>query len=166
MIVVNRQCIECECKCLFFYNERIRMTENIEEAMLQSLELFQDAIDAKEGLEIVFYEENTDGDLFVVENSNLDKDAEGHQTTVDVSEIFAMVKNIKDAEAFANVITNDRKPVVCQGITRIVGYYSRTNNWNKSKIGELRDRKGANYALSGQAPIHAESRESAVNSLS
>ena len=28
------------------------------------------------------------------------------------------------------------------GITRIVGYYSRTDNWNLSKIGELRDRHG------------------------
>lgn len=143
------------------------MTEqNIEEAMLKSLELFQDAIDTKEGLEIVFYEENVDGDLFVVENSNLDKDAVGHQTTVEISEIFAKVKDLKGAEAFANVITNDRKPIVCNGITRIVGYYSRTNNWNKSKIGELRDRQGENYTLSGQAPVHDKSRLKAVNSLS
>ena len=28
-----------------------------------------------------------------------------------------------------------------QGVTRIVGYYSRVSNWNKSKIGELRDRQ-------------------------
>lgn len=28
-----------------------------------------------------------------------------------------------------------------QGVTRIVGYYSRVANWNKSKIGELRDRQ-------------------------
>lgn len=28
-----------------------------------------------------------------------------------------------------------------QGVTRIVGYYSRVRNWNKSKIGELRDRQ-------------------------
>ena len=28
-----------------------------------------------------------------------------------------------------------------QGVTRIVGYYSRVHNWNKSKIGELRDRQ-------------------------
>jgi len=35
------------------------------------------------------------------------------------------------------------------GITRIVGYYSRVNNWNKSKLGELADRKcdSANYAV-------------------
>ena len=28
-----------------------------------------------------------------------------------------------------------------QGVTRIVGYYSRVSNWNKSKIGELKDRQ-------------------------
>ncbi len=33
------------------------------------------------------------------------------------------------------------------GVTRIVGYYSRVNNWNKSKLGELKDRHGGNYAL-------------------
>lgn len=32
-----------------------------------------------------------------------------------------------------------------EGVTRIVGYYSRVNNWNKSKIGELRDRRIGNY---------------------
>ncbi|MBU0533379.1 MAG: anaerobic ribonucleoside-triphosphate reductase [Candidatus Omnitrophica bacterium] len=33
------------------------------------------------------------------------------------------------------------------GITRIVGYFSRVNNWNKSKIGELKDRKKGNYRI-------------------
>ncbi len=33
------------------------------------------------------------------------------------------------------------------GITRIVGYYSRINNWNKSKIGELKDRQKGQYAI-------------------
>ena len=31
------------------------------------------------------------------------------------------------------------------GITRIVGYLSRVNNWNSSKIAELRDRRKGNY---------------------
>ncbi len=35
------------------------------------------------------------------------------------------------------------------GITRIVGYFSRVNNWNKSKIGELKDRHKGNYAVNG-----------------
>ena len=34
------------------------------------------------------------------------------------------------------------------GITRIVGYFSRVSNWNKSKLGELRDRQNGNYSLS------------------
>lgn len=33
------------------------------------------------------------------------------------------------------------------GITRIVGYYSRTTNWNKSKLGELKDRHKGNYSV-------------------
>lgn len=33
------------------------------------------------------------------------------------------------------------------GVTRIVGYYSRIANWNKSKIGELHNRHEGNYKL-------------------
>jgi len=38
------------------------------------------------------------------------------------------------------------------GLTRIVGYYSRITNWNRSKIGELRDRRAGNYALRAAEP--------------
>ena len=31
------------------------------------------------------------------------------------------------------------------GLTRIVGYFSRIKNWNKSKLGELKDRHKGNY---------------------
>ena len=34
------------------------------------------------------------------------------------------------------------------GITRIVGYFSRISNWNKSKLGELKDRHQGNYSVS------------------
>ena len=34
-----------------------------------------------------------------------------------------------------------------EGITRIVGYYSRVKNWNKSKLGELKDRQGGDYGI-------------------
>lgn len=33
------------------------------------------------------------------------------------------------------------------GVTRIVGYYSRVSNWNKSKIGELHDRHTGRYSV-------------------
>lgn len=35
--------------------------------------------------------------------------------------------------------------MVLHGITRIVGYYSRIQNWNSSKLSELRDRRIGNY---------------------
>lgn len=38
------------------------------------------------------------------------------------------------------------------GITRIVGYLSRINNWNASKIGELHDRHKGDYAVGTAKP--------------
>ena len=32
-------------------------------------------------------------------------------------------------------------------ITRVVGYYSKVENWNKSKLGELKDRHRGEYRL-------------------
>ncbi|MFH1868965.1 MAG: hypothetical protein ABH843_08350 [Candidatus Omnitrophota bacterium] len=32
-------------------------------------------------------------------------------------------------------------------VTRVVGYYSRIQNWNKSKIGELKDRHAGEYLV-------------------
>ncbi len=34
-------------------------------------------------------------------------------------------------------------------VTRIVGYFSRVNNWNPSKLAELADRQAGNYAVKG-----------------
>jgi len=45
------------------------------------------------------------------------------------------------------VLTIDREPDSLQHMTRVVGYYSRVNNWNKSKQGELKDRQSGNYAV-------------------
>ena len=38
-------------------------------------------------------------------------------------------------------------PQCLQHMTRIVGYYSIIENWNKSKLGELRDRRKGQYAV-------------------
>lgn len=32
-------------------------------------------------------------------------------------------------------------------MSRVVGYFSRIDNWNKSKKGELKDRQKGNYSL-------------------
>lgn len=45
------------------------------------------------------------------------------------------------------VLSGKREPVVLQHMTRVVGYYSRIENWNKSKIGELKDRHKGDYSV-------------------
>ena len=40
-----------------------------------------------------------------------------------------------------------REPMILDGITRIVGYFSKVSNWNKSKLGELKDRRKGNYKV-------------------
>lgn len=37
------------------------------------------------------------------------------------------------------------------GISRVVGYFSRINNWNKSKTAEFKDRQKGNYAVPSEA---------------
>lgn len=44
------------------------------------------------------------------------------------------------------IVTNGRD--VTQ-VTRIVGYFSHVQNWNKSKLGELKDRHKGNYSVAG-----------------
>lgn len=50
----------------------------------------------------------------------------------------------KDLEA---VLLGRRPARVMIQLTRIVGYYSRVDNWNPSKIAELDDRHRGDYAL-------------------
>lgn len=46
-----------------------------------------------------------------------------------------------------SVLTGARRPRVMTHITRIVGYYSQLQNWNKSKLAELRDRHKGSYGV-------------------
>lgn len=46
-----------------------------------------------------------------------------------------------------DILIGNREPEVLYHMTRVVGYYSRVENWNKSKIGELKDRHRGTYAL-------------------
>jgi hypothetical protein len=36
-------------------------------------------------------------------------------------------------------------------MTRVVGYYSRVQNWNRSKLAELKDRQAGQYSAPGEA---------------
>ncbi len=46
-----------------------------------------------------------------------------------------------------SVLTCRRMPRVVSHVTRIVGYYSLTHSWNRSKLAELADRQAGRYVL-------------------
>ena len=46
-----------------------------------------------------------------------------------------------------SVLVGDREPHALRYMSRVVGYYSMIGNWNKSKIGELKDRQKGDYAI-------------------
>jgi ribonucleoside-triphosphate reductase len=79
--------------------------------------------------------------------------------------LFAVVKDCKTAQEFIDVINGDRNAIVCEGVTRIVGYYSRVNNWNKSKIGELRDRQKGQYGTGKHEKQYHKEALQAVDAL-
>lgn len=48
-------------------------------------------------------------------------------------------------QELSDVMLGRREPRVMIHLTRIVGYYSRVQNWNRSKLAELADRHKGNY---------------------
>ena len=56
------------------------------------------------------------------------------------------IEAMDDWNVLEDVLVGKREPVVLQQMTRVVGYFSRVENWNKSKLGELTDRRAGNYA--------------------
>jgi hypothetical protein len=57
------------------------------------------------------------------------------------------VYSVESACQLVSVLLGQRDPQVMFHMTRIVGYYSKTNNWNASKLAELRDRHEGNYEV-------------------
>lgn len=134
--------------------------------MLKSLTLFVDAVEEHKNLEMVGEEENGSGDtILIIEDCSVASDVEGHQITVELAEIFSAIKDEKSAERFARVVASEENNIKLNGVTRIVGYYSRTNNWNKSKIGELRDRAKGQYGTGKHAPKFQEETLAVIDNL-
>ncbi len=65
-------------------------------------------------------------------------------------------------DTLEQILTGRREALVLEHMTRIVGYFSKVKNWNKSKLGELRDRQAGDYRLERPKPEIVETpRESA-----
>ncbi|HXH62003.1 MAG TPA: hypothetical protein VNI20_11675 [Fimbriimonadaceae bacterium] len=50
-------------------------------------------------------------------------------------------------EDYERMLLGERYPRVMTHMTRIVGYYSEMQNWNRSKLAELKDRQKGDYAV-------------------
>ena len=57
------------------------------------------------------------------------------------------------------ILTGRREAEVLEHMTRIVGYYSKVKNWNKSKLSELRDRQAGDYSMESKSCEKAEKEE-------
>lgn len=52
-----------------------------------------------------------------------------------------------DWDLLRSVLVGDREPDVLYHMSRVVGYFSRLENWSASKIGEFKDRQKGNYRI-------------------
>ncbi len=101
------------------------------------VEAFDAAVEGHENLEIDAFSEEVkiEDDYFKVLNHRMQDAFKVPVSTIVKTEQLAALITALDRGVFDPL----------HGVTRIVGYYSRVRNWNKSKVGELKDRHVGNY---------------------
>ncbi len=130
------------------------------------LDFFVSTIELSNDFKIIASESHDDGDLLIVKDLEKADGEFGVYLEISVNEIMK-IENFDDAVEFLRVMRGDRESIVLEGVTRIVGYYSRVNNWNSSKIGELRDRGKGMYGVSDSlGKSGSRGRNTLLNSLS
>jgi hypothetical protein len=53
-------------------------------------------------------------------------------------------------ETLETVFLGKREPKVLSHMTRVVGYFSKVENWNRSKVGELKGRQRGDYSVKSE----------------
>ncbi len=97
--------------------------------------------------------------MVVIKDNSKPEGVEGRYVEIEVSEVAD-----KPLNDIMNML-NGRSDIVVKGYTRIVGYYSGVQNWNSSKVGELRDRANGNYGTPGFKHVHQNERIDTINNL-
>lgn len=132
------------CKVDFDADVARKVKETIKELICRRLELFADAIEARNDiLEIDGVSIDGVGCPEISSQSRIKVINHKTEQAVEV-EIDTIIKTPLEILIPA-LITGETQKLY--GVTRIVGYYSRIQNWNKSKIGELRDRHRGMYGI-------------------
>lgn len=144
---------------------------NIGESIEESIGAFAAAIDATGNLEIIGTRPLSDTvvaqEVIVLKNHDKEDGIEGRYVEVSIGEI---IRASGKMQQLVDVILCARPDIVLHGITRIVGYYSRVTNWNKSKVGELRDRASSRvnggYVLTKDPPVFIDEALGYIDNLS
>ncbi|MCP4253853.1 MAG: hypothetical protein GY775_10665 [Candidatus Scalindua sp.] len=145
--------------------EMLKENTGVAEKIEKSLTLFVEAVELSSDLEVIGTSFPSKEEVFVIRDYSKTEGIEGAYVEVSIEEIVRKVTDCEKAQEFVNVIQTDRAAIVLNGITRSVGYYSRVNNWNKSKVGELRDRAKGSYGLTGQSQLFQDDRMDMIDSL-
>ena len=145
--------------------ETLKESTGVAGKIEKGLTLFVEAVELSSDLEIIGTSFPSKEEVFVIRDYSKTEGIEGAYVEVSIEEIVRKVTDASKAQEFVSVLQNDRAPIVLNGVTRIVGYYSRVNNWNKSKVGELRDRAKGSYGLTGQNPLFQDDRLDMIDSL-
>ena len=103
-------------------------------------------------------------ELFVLKDKRISDGTSGAFPKVEIKEVMEKCTSDERAKHIIGVLKGEENAIRLHGITRIVGYYSRTTSWNKSKIGELRDRGQGEYKLAG-GETNSQERHTAINAL-
>ena len=96
---------------------------------------FYDAVDAHPELELVGIRKDAETGAVAV--------LVRHPPTKALYAVEPEAVTANDWAVFEEVLTGKRDAKVLGHMTRIVGYYSQVENWNKSKLGELEARRAA-----------------------
>ncbi len=156
--------------------------EHVEgETVAEVVTAFVEAVEARNNLEIIDSYIPTDtatlDEVFVLEDHNKEEGIEGKYIEVNISEIVRAVYSdsslsaLERAQQLVSAMLCERPDIVCHGVTRIVGYYSKVTNWNGSKRGELRDRaisreRDRGYVLGTNRPIFTKEAVDYIDNLS
>lgn len=103
-------------------------------------------------------------ELFVLRDKRVDEGSPGAFPKVEVKEVMEKCTTPERAAHIIGILKGEENAVRLWGVTRIVGYYSRVTSWNKSKIGELRDRGAGAYKLQG-GKTENPARDEAIDSV-
>lgn len=103
-------------------------------------------------------------ELFILRDTSVSEETDGAYPKQTVREVMDKCTTSERARQLLEAIKGNENSIRLYGITRIVGYYSRVNSWNKSKVGELRDRGRGVYKLAG-GETHSQERQEAIGAL-